>query len=99
MTAGGAHLTSIRWPVEVDARLDELVAVACEASSRRVSRTSVLAAMVCAAPDSGAALCALVEQYEALDLATINAAARWAPPLGRPRGSRVVDDRGRNRGA
>jgi hypothetical protein len=54
--------TNIRWPVPVDARLNALIELA-EDEGESLSRSDLVAALVCAAPASGAELAKLVKSY------------------------------------
>jgi hypothetical protein len=54
--------TNIRWPVPVDARLNALMELA-EDEGESLTRSDLVAALVCAAPASGAELAKLVKSY------------------------------------
>jgi hypothetical protein len=54
--------TNIRWPVPVDTRLNALIELA-EDEGESLTRSDLVAALVCAAPTSGAELGKLLKSY------------------------------------
>ena len=58
--------TNVRWPGPVDQLLNELVRRFVEASAGDITRSRLLAAIVCNAPRGGPELAELVHQYRVL---------------------------------
>jgi len=68
--------TSISWPAAVDERLRALTEEAVEAGEAdTLARNEVLAALVCAAPSSGAELRTILEDYRRALVAEIQIAS------------------------